>query len=158
MLGGGLGFAIGPFLGAIIADTLNWHFAYLFLSIPAMVAAVLAFFQLKLEPTAAQLSEAALSAETKQKPVTIWQVFKSAAGIMVLSITMALITGPVVSFLPLFLVKVHQLSDSAGSMWVTVVRMGVCWAASLAAGWRINGADGMPSTYPWSCSGRLFSC
>ena len=134
MLGGGLGFAIGPFLGAIIASNMNWHFAYLFLSIPAMVAAVLAFFQLKLEPTAAQLSEAALSAETKQKPITIWQVFKSAAGIMVLSITMALITGPLMSFLPLFLVKVHQLSDSAGSMWVTVVRMGGL-LGSLFGGW-----------------------
>jgi FSR family fosmidomycin resistance protein-like MFS transporter len=134
MLGGGLGFAIGPFLGAIIASSLNWHFAYLFLSIPAMAAAVLAFFQLKLEPTTAQLSEAALSAETKQKPVTIWQVFKSAAGIMVLSITMALITGPVMSFLPLFLVDIRHLSDSAGSMWVTVIRMGGL-LGSLFGGW-----------------------
>ena len=134
MLGGGLGFAIGPFLGAIISSRLNWHFAFLFLGIPAIVAAVLAFFQLKLEPTAAQLSEVASSEETKQKPVTIWQVFKSAAGIMALSIAMALITGPVMSFIPLFLVDVHHLSESAGSMWVTVIRMAGL-AGSLFGGW-----------------------
>ena len=134
MLGGGLGFGIGPFLGAIISSSLNWHFAFLLLSIPAMVAAVLAFFQLKLEPTEARLNEAALSQVTKQKPVTIWQVFKAAAGIMSLSIAMALITGPVVSFLPLFLVDVHHLSDSAGSMWVTVIRMGGL-LGSLFGGW-----------------------
>ena len=134
MLGGGFGFGIGPLLGAIIASSLNWHFAFLFLSIPAMVAAVLAFFQLKLEPTAAQLSETALSSDAKQKPVTIWQVFKAAAGIMALSIVMALITGPLMSFLPLFLVDVHHLSDSASSMWVTVVRMGGL-LGSLFGGW-----------------------
>ena len=134
MLGGGLGFAIGPFLGAIISSRLNWHFAFLFLGIPAIVAAVLAFFQLKLEPTAAQLSEVASSEETKQKPVTIWRVFKSAAGIMALSIAMALITGPVMSFIPLFLVDVHHLSESAGSMWVTVIRMAGL-AGSLFGGW-----------------------
>jgi MFS transporter, FSR family, fosmidomycin resistance protein len=134
MLGGGLGFAIGPFLGAIISSNLNWHFAFLLLGIPAIVAAVLAYFQLKLEPTAAQLSEVASSQETKQKPVTIWQVFKSAAGIMALSIAMALITGPVMSFIPLFLVDVHHLSDSTGSMWVTVIRMAGL-AGSLFGGW-----------------------
>jgi MFS transporter, FSR family, fosmidomycin resistance protein len=134
MLGGGLGFAIGPFFGAIISSYLNWHFAFLFLGIPAIVASVLAFFQLKLEPTAAQLSEVAASYETKQKPVTIWQVFKSAAGIMALSIAMALITGPVMSFIPLFLVDVHHLSESAGSMWVTVIRLAGL-AGSLFGGW-----------------------
>jgi MFS transporter, FSR family, fosmidomycin resistance protein len=134
MLGGGLGFGIGPFLGAIIAGNLNWHFAFLILSIPAIVASVLAFFQLKLEPTAAQLSEAASAAGSKQKPIGIWQVFKAAAGIMALSITIALITGPVVSFLPLFLVDVRHLSESAGSMWVTVIRMGGL-LGSLFGGW-----------------------
>ena len=134
MLGGGLGFAIGPFFGAIISSYLNWHFAFLFLGIPAIIASVMAFFQLKLEPTAAQLSEVATSHETQQKPVTIWQVFKSAAGIMALSIAMALITGPVMSFIPLFLVDVHHLSESAGSMWVTVIRMAGL-AGSLFGGW-----------------------
>jgi FSR family fosmidomycin resistance protein-like MFS transporter len=134
MLGGGLGFGIGPFLGAIISSSLNWHFAFLFLSIPALAAAVLAFFQLKLEPTTAQLVEAAASPETKRNPVSIWQVFKAAAGIMSLSIAMALITGPIMSFLPLFLVDVHHLSDSAGAMWVTVIRMGGL-LGSLFGGW-----------------------
>jgi FSR family fosmidomycin resistance protein-like MFS transporter len=134
MLGGGLGFAIGPFLGAVIAGSLNWHFAFLILSIPAIAAAVPAFFQLKLEPTAAQLSEAAASGETTQKPAGIRQVFRAAAGIMALSIAVALITGPLMSFLPLFLVDVHHLSESAGSMWVTVVRMGGL-LGSLFGGW-----------------------
>ena len=53
---------------------------------------------------------------------------------MALSIAMALITGPVMSFIPLFMVDVHHLSDSAGSMWVTVIRMSGL-AGSLFGGW-----------------------
>jgi MFS transporter, FSR family, fosmidomycin resistance protein len=134
MLGGGLGFAIGPFLGAIISSSLNWRFAFLFLSLPAIVAAILAFSKLKLTPTTAQLQEMASSPEIKQNPVSIWQVFKAAAVIMALSIVMALITGPVMSFLPLFLVDIHHLSDSAGSTWVTIIRLGGL-LGSLIGGW-----------------------
>jgi predicted MFS family arabinose efflux permease len=94
----------------------------------------MAFFRLKLEPTAAQISEAAGVKENGQPPVTIWQVFKVAAGIMSLSIAMALITGPVLSFIPLFLVDVHHLSDSDGTMWVTVIRLGGLVGA-LFGGW-----------------------
>ncbi len=134
MVGGSIGFGIGPFLGAVIASSLNWHFAFLFLSIPALVAAPLAFIQLRLKPTTARLKEIALSQETKQATVNIWQVFKSAAGIMALSIAIQLITGPVMSFIPLFLVDVHHLSAAAGSMWVTVIRLGGL-GGSLFGGW-----------------------
>jgi len=53
---------------------------------------------------------------------------------MALSILMALITGPVMSFLPLFLVDIHHLSDSAGSTWVTIIRLGGL-LGSLFGGW-----------------------
>lgn len=134
MLGGSLGFVIGPLLGAVIADGLNWHWAFLILSLPSIIAAPLAFMQLKLEPTAVQLKELASSDDTKQRSASIWQVFKSAAGIMALSIAMQLITGPAMSFIPLFLVDVRHLSDSASSMWVTVIRLGGL-VGSLFGGW-----------------------
>jgi FSR family fosmidomycin resistance protein-like MFS transporter len=134
MLGGSLGFVVGPLLGAIIADGLNWHWAFLFLSIPSIIAAPLAYMQLKSEPTTEQLKEITSSKDIKPDSVSIWQVFKSAAVIMALSIAMQLITGPVMSFIPLFLVDVRHLSASASSMWVTVIRLGGL-AGSLFGGW-----------------------
>ena len=134
MLGGSLGFVVGPLLGAIIADGLNWHWAFLFLSIPSIIAAPLAYMQLKSEPTTEQLKEITSSKDIKPDSVSIWQVFKSAAVIMALSIAMQLITGPVMSFIPLFLVDVRHLSASASSMWVTVMRLGGL-AGILFGGW-----------------------
>ncbi len=134
MLGGSLGFGIGPFLGAIIASNLSWHFAYMFLSFPALVAVPLVFAELKLPPPIERPTDAASSQLARQKPISVWRVFRSTAGIITLSVAMQLITGPVMSFTPLFLVDVHHLSAAAGSTWLAVIRMGGL-VGSLFGGW-----------------------
>jgi len=133
MVGGSLGFGIGPLLGAIIADKMSWHVAYLFLGLPAVIAAPLAFTRLKLPPVK-QSRDVASSQHPGQKPVGIWQVFRTIFGIYVISVAMQLVTGPVMSFFSLFLVDVHHLSEAASSMWVTVIRMGGL-VGSLLGGW-----------------------
>jgi MFS family permease len=134
MVGGSLGFGIGPFLGAIIADKLNWHVAYLLLGLPALIAAPLAFSRLRPVSSVRPSGEATSSQDPSQKPIGIWQVFNRVLGVYVISIAMQLVTGPVMSFFSLFLVDVHHLSQEASSMWVTVVRMGGL-VGSLFGGW-----------------------
>lgn len=132
MLGGSLGFSIGPFLGAIIATKLSWHFAYIFLGLPALIAAPVVLRLIKTPPVTRPINSVSLPMEPR--PVGVWQVFKSAAGIVGISVAMQLVTGPVMSFVPLFLVDVRNLSAAASSTWVAVIRAGGL-AGSLFGGW-----------------------
>lgn len=134
MLGGSLGFGLGPVLGAIIASTLNWHLAFMLLSIPVLIAAFLALTRLKLETLPKQPASTTAAKVTSPKPMSLLQVFRSTAGIMAISVAMQLVTGPLLSFVPLFLVDVHHLPAAAGSMWVAIIRIGGL-AGSLFGGW-----------------------
>jgi MFS transporter, FSR family, fosmidomycin resistance protein len=133
MVGGGLGFAIGPLFGAIIASKLNWHIAYAVLGLPALLAGVLVFKQLKLAPAESSPNPSSIQAGTR-KTKGVWQVFKPVFGIIAISLAMQLVTGPIMSFVSLFLIDVHHLSAAAGSMWVTIIRAGGL-AGNLIGGW-----------------------
>jgi MFS transporter, FSR family, fosmidomycin resistance protein len=133
MLGGGLGFGLGPLLGAVIASRYNWHLGYALLGIPTLVAAVLVFNQLKLAPDKLQVDTRAIQAP-QNRWKSIWQVFKPSIGVIIISIAMQLITGPIMSFVSLFLIDVHHLSAAASSMWVTIIRFGGL-AGNLVGGW-----------------------
>jgi MFS transporter, FSR family, fosmidomycin resistance protein len=134
MLGGSLGFGLGPVLGAVIASALNWHWAYVILGLPALVAAGMAFAQLKLEPVkTAQEFDTPQAAGQKSRGA-LWQVFRPAFAILAISIAMQLATGPIMSFVSLFLIDVHHLSEAGASMWVTIIRLGGL-AGNLVGGW-----------------------
>jgi MFS transporter, FSR family, fosmidomycin resistance protein len=133
MLGGGLGFGLGPLLGAVIASRYNWHLGYALLGIPTLVAAVLVFNQLKLAPDKIQGDTHGIQAP-QNRWKSIWQVFKPSIGVIIISIAMQLITGPIMSFVSLFLIDVHHLSAAASSMWVTIIRFGGL-AGNLVGGW-----------------------
>jgi len=85
MLGGSLGFGLGPLIGAIVASKLNWHLAYALLGIPPLVAAVLVFTQLKLKPVE-ETREPASSQTNKRNLKGVWEVFKPAIGVISISI------------------------------------------------------------------------
>lgn len=132
MLGGGVGFAVGPLIGAVIAAQLNWHFAYAILGIPAIVAGALVFSRLRL--TEAKSPRDNSSQQAKGPRISIWQVFKPALILILISVFMQLISGPLMSFMSLYLVDVHHLSAAAGSMWVTIIRFGGL-AGNIVGGW-----------------------
>jgi MFS transporter, FSR family, fosmidomycin resistance protein len=133
MVGGGLGFGLGPLLGAIIASNFNWHLAYALLGIPPLVAAGFVLTRLKLKSVQPRKAVSA-SQQPAKKPGNVWQVFKPAIGVIAISLAMQLLTGPVMSFVSLFLMDVHHLSATAGSMWVTIIRFGGL-AGNLVGGW-----------------------
>jgi len=132
MLGGGFGFAVGPLIGAVIAAQLNWHFAYAILGIPAIVAGVLVFSRLKLAET--KPVKGSRASESGGQRSSIWQVFKPALILILISVFMQLVSGPLMSFMSLYLVDVHHLSAAAGSMWVTIIRFGGL-AGNIVGGW-----------------------
>jgi MFS transporter, FSR family, fosmidomycin resistance protein len=134
MVGGSLGFGIGPILGAIISSHFSWRLSFILLGIPALIAVPLVLSQLRLPAPAKRLAATGSIQAAGQKPVGIWQVFRSAIGIISISVAMQLFTGPVMSFASLFLVDIHHLSAAAGSMWVTIIRMG-SMAGGLFGGW-----------------------
>jgi MFS transporter, FSR family, fosmidomycin resistance protein len=133
-LGGNLGYGGAPLLGAIVASHFNWHVAYAVIAIPALIAAPLVLTQLKLSRPDKRAKDVASSKISGEKNASVWQVFKSAAGIIGISIPMQLVSGPVMSFLPLFLVDVHHLTLAAASSWVTVMRIGGL-GGGLFGGW-----------------------
>ena len=133
MLGGSLGFGLGPLLGAIIASRFTWHLAYAIVGVLTLVAAVMVFTQLRLAPI--ESSQDKVSSRGAAKSFRgVWLVFKPAFGIIAVSIAMQLVTGPVMSFVSLFLIDVHHLSAAAGSMWVTIIRFGGL-AGNIVGGW-----------------------
>jgi MFS family permease len=134
MIGGSLGFSAGPFIGAILARYYSWHSAYIILGFPALIAAVIVLTKLRLPEPVRQPKGAATAQVDGQKRVGVWQVFASAFAIVAASIVMTLATGPVMSFASLFLVDVHHLTATAGSMWVTIIRLGGL-AGSIMGGW-----------------------
>ena len=132
MMGGGIGFAVGPLIGAVIAAQLNWHFAYAILGVPAIVAGVLVLTRLKLKEVTP--SRSSPSSQTNGPRVGIWNVFKPALLLILISVFMQLISGPLMSFMSLYLVDVQHLSAAAGSMWVTIIRFGGL-AGNIVGGW-----------------------
>ncbi len=132
MMGGGFGFAVGPLIGAVIAAQLNWHLAYVILGIPAIVAGILVLTRLKLAEV--KPSKSISSSQAKGPRTGIWQVFKPALLLILISVFMQLISGPLMSFMSLYLVDVQHLSAAAGSMWVTIIRFGGL-AGNIVGGW-----------------------
>jgi MFS transporter, FSR family, fosmidomycin resistance protein len=136
MVGGGLGFGLGPLLGAIIASRYNWHLAYAVLGLPTLVASVLVLNRLKLTPVKLPAGpDSALKTDKSFK--SIWQVFRPSIGVISIAVVMQLIEGPVMSFVSLFLIDIHHLSAAAGSMWVTIIRFGGL-VGNIAGGWLLD--------------------
>lgn len=136
MVGGSLGFLIGPALGALIASKLDWQYAFIIIGLPAIVAAILVLTKLKIPllESASTTSSKTQVKDTDNRFIGAFKVFRSLASIFVLVIITHLIIGPVMSFLPLFLVDRHGLTTAAAALWVTVVRFGG-FVGSLFGGW-----------------------
>lgn len=133
-IGGSLGFVLGPLLGALIASRLNWHYAYAVIGLPALVTAFLVFTRLKISLDSNKSLSSVSCPNVNPKPGELLRVFKSVAVIMAISIALALISGPIMSFIPLFLVDVHHFSPTASSLLITVIRTGGM-LGSIIGGW-----------------------
>ena len=141
MVGGSTGFALGPILGGLIANILGWRFAFIILSIPALVAAPLVLRKFRLSERAnngEQLSQALISKDAPVKATSgfssIVKALRPIAVVCALTILAQLIVGCAMAFFPLYLVDKHGILAAYAAMWLGVVRGGGM-AGSLLGGW-----------------------
>jgi FSR family fosmidomycin resistance protein-like MFS transporter len=135
MLGGSIGFLVGPSLGAPIAGALSWHYTFLLLGIPAVIASLIVATQPKLTAAPAQgNSQSLLDAASKGSLSEVVRVFRSMASIVTLVVAVQLLIGPIMAFMALFLVDQHHLSTEAAAIWVSVIRFGGL-GGSIFGGW-----------------------
>ena len=140
--GGSASFALGPILGGIIADTLGWDFAFILLSIPAMVSVPLILKKRfkRQEPPNSDSSEnnSSISDDIALNParrsIGIGQALRPVVVIIALVILMQFVGGVAMSFIPIYLVDKHYIVPAYAAMFMGVVRGGGV-AGSLLGGW-----------------------
>ena len=140
MIGGSIGFGIGPFIGTAIAATSNWHMAFTILCLPALIAGVwVAIWLRKIEPAAlsgAHGAPAPGGGQTVTMPAgpTLRQVLKSVAPVVILVVIVTFTSGSLLPFLPLYLVDHLGLTATMAAIWTSVVRASGI-VGSLLGGW-----------------------
>ena len=142
MVGGSLGFAIGPVLGGLIADKLGWHFAFVIFGLPALVASPLALNilgRLKKSASVDGPTSTAPAADESTTDVTntrigIVQVLRPVAVIFSLAVLTQLIAGSAMAFIPLYLVGKHAIPPVYAAISMGILRSGGV-VGSLFGGW-----------------------
>ncbi|MFC1903985.1 MFS transporter [Chloroflexota bacterium] len=141
MVGGSIGFTIGPILGGIIADTLGWRFAFIILSIPALAAVPLILKKFRRteltnnRQTVNQLPDNDdIVSQIKHRATGIFLVLRPIAIIFVLAILMQLISGAAMAFIPIYVVDKHHIAPAYAAILIGIVRGGGI-AGSLFGGW-----------------------
>jgi FSR family fosmidomycin resistance protein-like MFS transporter len=138
MIGGSIGFGIGPFIGTAIAATLGWHMAFTILCLPALIAGLwVALWLRKIEPAAASGAPVAPDLEGGQSEAnrpTLGQVLKSVAPLVIMVVIVTFTSGSLLPFVPLYLVDHVGLSTTMASIWTSVIRASGI-VGSLLGGW-----------------------
>ncbi len=141
MVGGSIGFTIGPILGGLIAQMLGWHFAFVILSIPALVAVPLVLKGLRRqervnggEPVSHVSSTADAAVEPVHGQPGIGQVLRAVAVVSVLAVLTQWIAGSAMAFIPIYLVDKYNVIPAYAAMLVAIIRGGGV-AGSLFGGW-----------------------
>ncbi len=141
MVGGTIGFAIGPVLGGLIADALGWHFAFIILGIPALVTVPLVlrkFKQQKPVESDRQVNQSSTNDSAASQPthqgISIGQALKPIAIVFSLIVLTQLMNGSAMAFIPIYLVDKHNIAPASAAMLISIVRGGGI-AGSLFSGW-----------------------
>ena len=141
MVGGNIGFALGPILGGIIAGMLGWRFAYILLSIPALIALPLILARIRKQrnlqlgrTTGDGLSHDHTSIKPSPRPSGLRQVLRSVAVVGVLAVLMHLVAGSTMAFIPLYLVDKHGIAPASAAIWLGIARGGGV-IGTLFGGW-----------------------
>lgn len=137
MVGGSAGFALGPVLGALAAVTLGWRFAFLALSVPSLLGALLIFimyWRRSAAPVAESPVREAASLSGPETRISLWQAIRPMLKVVVIVVLVQLIAGSASAFLPIYLVDVHGITPATATMMLGVMRGGGI-LGSLISGW-----------------------
>jgi len=141
MVGGSIGFSMGPLIGGLIAEAMGWHFAFIILSIPTFIAAVLVFGKFRRQARVnvnEPAGDIANDNEFTTKPIStsagLGQVLKPVAVVAIMTILTQFVAGSAMAFLPVYLVAKHSIAPASAAMFMSVVRGGGI-IGSLFGGW-----------------------
>jgi len=140
LVGGSFGFAMGPLLGGLIAGMLGWRFAFIILSIPALVAIPLVLKKLKQQEYPAHgepvshISTTDGAVKRMKTQVGLGQVLRSVAPLTTLVILTQFVAGSAMAFFPLYLVDRHNIGPAYAAMWLSIIRGGGI-VGNLLGGW-----------------------
>ncbi len=138
MVGGSIGFSIGPLLGGLIADYMGWRWAFIILGIPAISAVPIIIrkftFVEKASGTAPQQPSSEEETRTNSLRIGIIQVLRPVAILFLLSTAMHLVAGASMSFVPLYIVGKHGVAPAYAAILVGILRLGGI-SGSLFGGW-----------------------
>jgi len=136
MIGGAIGFGVGPFIGTAIAATLSWHMAFMMLSVPAMIAGLcVAVWLRKIEPDIprAEITTGKGKTAGADSP-SLWQVLKKVSAVIILVVVVTFTSGSLLPFIPLYLVDHYSLTTTMAAIWTSILRAsGIL--GSLLGGW-----------------------
>ncbi len=141
MVGGSIGFTIGPLLGGLIAEHLGWRFAFIILSLPAICAVPLVIKKFALFEKAASIippgqsaDKGPVQAQAGSRRMSLAEVLRPLAIILCLCVTMQLVAGVAMSFAPLYFVGRHGIAPALAAVLVGILRFGGI-SGSLLGGW-----------------------
>ncbi len=134
MLGGTLAMVVAPVVGGLIADRLNWNFAFIILSFPAILASIMIFLVLK----KVQQQEKSGLAESKNptsptdkstakatpRRTDIWHVWQPIMAIMVLTLLSQIVAGAALAFIPMYFVDKAKVAVVTAAMFLGTLRVG----------------------------------
>ena len=134
VVGGSIGFTVGPIFGGLIAELLGWRFAFIILSLPALAAVPVILKKFR----QLELGSSAKSHQQPSRPaihsISIWQTLRAIGIIFVLAVLIHLIAGAAMAFIPVYLVDKHHIAPAYAAMMMGILRGGGI-AGSLFGGW-----------------------
>ena len=118
LLGGSIGFMLGPFLGGIIAAIAGWRIVYVLLSLPAILTALLLLWTLGKE------WEVPAGTEDEAVNHSIWKTLRGVALILGAAVLAQLFVGSAVNYVPIYFVDIHGVNPAYAAMLLALVRFG----------------------------------
>ncbi len=137
MVGGSTGFSLAPIVGALIAALIGWRFAFLALSLPVLVEALLFILKYWRRPVT---SDGPSGAGSQPAPdgvstkVSLWEAIRPILTVVGIVVLVQLVAGTASAFLPLYLVDAHGVAAKPATMLLGVSRAGGI-IGSLVSGW-----------------------
>ena len=140
MVGGSIGFSTGPLLGGLIADSLGWRWAFIILGIPAISAVplILKKFARVYEAGTLPSNKSPENELPQARKVSVFQALRPLVSILFLCVSMQLIAGVAMSFVPLYMVDKHGITPAYAAILLGILRFGGI-AGSLFGGWLSDG-------------------
>jgi FSR family fosmidomycin resistance protein-like MFS transporter len=137
MIGGSVGFGIGPFLGTALAVALNWHLAFVIMALPALAASASVYYWLRDKwPEAREAERAGEDTRTAddEKRAGLGQTVKSLTLILCLLMATVFTSGSLLAFIPLYMVDYLGLTNHMAGIWMGLIRI-IGIPGSLLGGW-----------------------